>query len=613
MTPSTHRLPRWSLVTLALLMLLGLAPARPSAAQGAPAQCSSGYALWANGQGRDETLDISGSSLTINGRVRSNADLRISGSSSQISSAVEYVTTFEDSGDSNRYPTPTRVAAALPPLSYSLATYATGGAAATAAQAAGRYRLISGDFEVSEPTTLDGLYYVTGDAKLSASDIRGSFTIVAAGTIDVSGSNLRATPYVSGLLLFAGKREVGAAVIKLAGSDSELRGAIYGPGGTVELSGSNNRIDGIVLGEALKLNGSSLRISFDQSVCGGEPPVEEEQPPAEPPAEIRIDDGAITRRVEIINNITFVTIQITIKNNGGRAKGTRLLIDLGDDDDDDDDDRFELSEVRFSDGAGYVIERIGGRLVLGVGQYNVVHRNSPVVVNLTYRLRDGVRGDDDDDDDEGRINFRVRGRLQFSDADGSRLLVLPVLLIVVPVPVIVVSPPPPVEVVRLPLERIDLRFRTIWESRGGLAIFGLPLTEARTLGNGTIIQYFERARLELRPGGLGVQSGLLAVELGYSRPPSVRLEDLDDDERRWYVPATGHLVGTPFRTLWARPGALLIFGLPISALDLDDDGREIQCFERVCMQRFPELSGTPSEVQLRLLGVELLARGDDDD
>jgi hypothetical protein len=229
----------------------------------------------------------------------------------------------------------------------------------------------------------------------------------------------------------------------------------------------------------------------------------------------------------------------------------------------------------------------------------VIRRDGGVVVSVTFRLRD------DDDDDDGEEIFAANGQLRFTDSRGTRGIALPALLI----PVRVIAPAPrPVEVARLRLDRIDARFRATWERRGGLAIFGLPLTEPRTLDDGTVIQVFERARM----GGSGeVRLGRLAAELGYGAPPSIGADDLDDDDRPWYRPETGHLVGAPFRALWGRPGALLIFGLPIGPLVLDDDGRETQCFERVCMQRFPELRGTPSEVQLRLLGVELLTRDDD--
>jgi hypothetical protein len=598
---------RWRAITAALLLASLLLP-QPSAAQTAPAQCTTGYALWATGRQRDETLDLSGSNVVVAGAAHSNADLRISGSNNRITGAVEYVTTFEDGGDANSYPAPARVTPGDPPVSYSVESYRPGGAAQAAAQAAGRYRRIDGDLDVSEPTVLDGLYYVTGDAKLSASDIRGTFTIVAEGAIDVSGSDIRATPFADGLLLLSTKREVGASVVKLAGSNSSLSGVIAGPGGTVELSGSDSAIAGLVLGDALKLNGSDLRISFDAASCpgGSATPPGQQAPPAEPPARITIDDDDVVRRVEVIGAATFVTVQVTIRNTGGDARNVRLILDLGRGDDDD-GGRFELVEVRFDEGAGFVRERDGQRIVIGIGQYNVIRRDVGVVVSVTFRLRDD---DDDDDDDDGEEIFAAGGQLRFTDSRGTRAIVLPALLI----PVRVVAPAPrPAEVARLSVDRIDARFRATWERRGGLAIFGLPLTEPRTLDDGTVIQVFERARMELRPGGSGdVQLGRLAAELGYGAPPSIGGDDLDDDDRPWYRPETGHLVGAPFRALWGQPGGLLIFGLPIGPLAVGDDGRETQCFERVCMQLFPELRGTPSEVQLRLLGVELLTRDDDD-
>ena len=53
--------------------------------------------------------------------------------------------------------------------------------------------------------------------------------------------------------------------------------------------------------------------------------------------------------------------------------------------------------------------------------------------------------------------------------------------------------------------------RRLWEEKGGLEIFGLPIT-AETREGGVVIQYFERARFELAPGG-GVALGHLGREL----------------------------------------------------------------------------------------------------
>jgi thermitase len=271
MRARNERTPRWGLGAIIGLLLVNLFLSRPGLAQIDPPACAGGYVLWANGQGRAETLVLSGSKGSIIGTAHSNADLRISGSNNRISGAVEYVTSFEDGGDSNSYLGPAQVAAAAPPLSYLIADYRPGGAAAMAAQSAGRYTAVSGDLDISDTTVLDGLYYVGGNAKLSASNISGAATIVAEGTIDVSGSLLRLTPYAGGLLLFANKADLGASVIKLGGSDSELQGAIYGPGGRVELSGSKNTLAGLILGAALALSGSELQLAPDGEGCGDQP------------------------------------------------------------------------------------------------------------------------------------------------------------------------------------------------------------------------------------------------------------------------------------------------------------------------------------------------------
>ena len=65
-------------------------------------------------------------------------------------------------------------------------------------------------------------------------------------------------------------------------------------------------------------------------------------------------------------------------------------------------------------------------------------------------------------------------------------------------------------------------FRAYWERHGGMALFGLPLSEEvqavnRTDGKGYTVQYFERVRLEYHPEHKGtpleVQLGLLGSEL----------------------------------------------------------------------------------------------------
>jgi uncharacterized protein YkwD len=56
-------------------------------------------------------------------------------------------------------------------------------------------------------------------------------------------------------------------------------------------------------------------------------------------------------------------------------------------------------------------------------------------------------------------------------------------------------------------------FATYWERRGGLRLFGYPITEP-FWENGLLIQYFERARFEYHPANAGTQWEILLGRLG---------------------------------------------------------------------------------------------------
>ena len=120
------------------------------------------------------------------------------------------------------------------------------GRKAVAAQNAGRYHYIyiSGSLNVSKSgCVLDGFYYVKGNVGLSASNIKGTFTIVAEGTIQISSSSMNCTAYSGGLLFFSNGTGLG-----ISGSNSSLGGIIYVPTGQITLSGSGNTIKGSAFG-----------------------------------------------------------------------------------------------------------------------------------------------------------------------------------------------------------------------------------------------------------------------------------------------------------------------------------------------------------------------------
>jgi len=65
-------------------------------------------------------------------------------------------------------------------------------------------------------------------------------------------------------------------------------------------------------------------------------------------------------------------------------------------------------------------------------------------------------------------------------------------------------------------------------------------------------------------------------------------------------------VAPRFAAAYEQLGGLRRLGLPISPL-LILDGREVQWFERARVEYWPELSGTPYEFQIGLVGVEYVA------
>jgi len=167
------------------------------------------------------------------------------------------------------------------------------------------------------------------------------------------------------------------------------------------------------------------------------------------------------------------------------------------------------------------------------------------------------------------------------------------------------------------------RFRQYWSAYGGLAIFGLPLTDvfyevAPDNGRIYLTQYFERARFEYhagrtRPYDVGVTQ--LGTELAQQRQENADFRPAPDhrDPLGTYVAATGHNLAAPFYAYWRGHDGLLTFGLPRSEALVETsaaDGRDylVQYFERQRLEYHPEYRGTAAEILVGQLGRERLAR-----
>lgn len=131
---------------------------------------------------------------------------------------------------------------------------------------------------------------------------------------------------------------------------------------------------------------------------------------------------------------------------------------------------------------------------------------------------------------------------------------------------------------------IDPHFGKYYASRGGLAFFGLPISELQT-EVGRPVQYFERVRMESQPNGQ-VGLGLLGSELLPKQMPSYYIPT---DSSGLYFSVTGYLLDNQvgFLNFWQKNGGLPMFGYPLSAA-YDSKGTIVQWFERARFEYQPK-------------------------
>lgn len=138
-------------------------------------------------------------------------------------------------------------------------------------------------------------------------------------------------------------------------------------------------------------------------------------------------------------------------------------------------------------------------------------------------------------------------------------------------------------------------FLDFFDTRGGLEIFGYPLTEP-FIENGLLVQYFQNARFELHPYNpepYRVQLGLLGLDLRFDRP---RVPPPTFPSRsRHYFPETGHTVAFAFLDFFRARGGIDVFGYPITEMYFED-GRIVQYFQRLKMEWHPEDRAAPVKI-----------------
>ena len=163
-------------------------------------------------------------------------------------------------------------------------------------------------------------------------------------------------------------------------------------------------------------------------------------------------------------------------------------------------------------------------------------------------------------------------------------------------------------------QTIAPEFRAYWAGNGGLAQFGYPLTQP-TLIEGYRTQIFERAVFEYHPENAPPFDVLLrrlgAETMTHAYPESPPFTSTPDN---WYFPETHHSLAGRFLAYWLARGGLPVYGYPLSEALPEVSPRDgqtylVQYFERNRLEYHPENAGTPYEMELGLLGGDLLLGG----
>ncbi len=168
-------------------------------------------------------------------------------------------------------------------------------------------------------------------------------------------------------------------------------------------------------------------------------------------------------------------------------------------------------------------------------------------------------------------------------------------------------------------------FLGYWQTHGGLAQQGLPITDAYDEPNDADgrtyrTQYFERARFELHPEQTNpryqILLGLLGKEALLARYPAGRVtaasEVVPGGGSRNF-PESGHAVSGLLLSYWDDNGALVQQGFPLTdafyEVNAADGKRYItQYFERARFEYHPEQSDPRYKVLLGLVGKEIYQR-----
>ncbi len=252
---------------------------------------NNGYAIFAKKStaSASKVIDWSGGNWQINGTVHSNSDINMSGTGNAINGMVESVIGVSPSGLTNKATltpatnNPVQSTVIADPVNKTLADFYQGTSSTST------YKYIdmggSGTSNLSSFLATDatgnkyfppGIYYVNGNVNFStglSTTTPSNVTIIATGSMTMSSPSMNFTPYSKGVTFFANADDSsapGKIALSVSGSNGAWNGILYAPNSGINLSGSSNTsFRGSVVGNTVKLSGSSGQISYDSQYFPG--------------------------------------------------------------------------------------------------------------------------------------------------------------------------------------------------------------------------------------------------------------------------------------------------------------------------------------------------------
>ena len=233
---------------------------------------TAGFAILSTGDTNcGKGLEMSGSSIVVLGSLRSNGDVKLQGSDIAVDGTISYggsanVSSRVDSDGIQQDTSPV-----VSGLAWTVVDFATGSPIGFGTE----FHRHTGDWTISG-SVAPGIHYVAGDVKISASNVAlNGVTIVATGTVDISGSDLTLSPAAPGLpTVLSGAIGCKNDAIHLHGNSVEWSGVLAAPGAGVKLNGSDLR-GGMILASTVKMSGSRIEVGrsslVDAVVDSGDP------------------------------------------------------------------------------------------------------------------------------------------------------------------------------------------------------------------------------------------------------------------------------------------------------------------------------------------------------